>query len=533
MSPMDFAAGDNAILAALLAAGLLLLVASQFVRVPYPILLVLGGLGIALIPGMPTVELAPNLVLVAVLPPLLYGSAFFTSLREFRANLRPILLLAIGLVLITMVAVAVAVHAVIPGLGWSGAFVLGALVSPTDPTAATSIAQRLGLPRRLIAVIEGESLVNDGTALVALKFAVAAVVTGTFSLAQATGEFALNVVGGIAVGLVVGYLIRQLRRRVDNPPVEITISLLSGYFGYLPARAVGVSGVIAAVTVGIYMGWHTPELTTAQVRLQGIAVWEIVFLLLNALLFALVGLQLPSIVDALSAHSTAELIGYAALVSAVVIAARFVWIFSSGFAGHALSRRFTREDPAPSWPSKTVLSWSGMRGAVSLAAALAIPLTIDSGASFPNRSLIIFLTFSVILVTLVLQGLTLPGLIRVLDLEDDGLAEQEEAKARIYAAQAAIDRLTELEGEEWVREDTAERLRGLYGFRQNRFRARFDPDGDGSIEDRSQAYQRLMRELIDAERRAVEELRRERRIDDDVMRRVVRDLDLEESRLDV
>ncbi|HEY7018828.1 MAG TPA: Na+/H+ antiporter [Gaiellaceae bacterium] len=528
----EFTAGDNAILAGLLVAGLLLLVASQVVRIPYPIILVLGGLGIAFVPGMPTVELAPNLVLVAVLPPLLYGAAFFASLRELRANLRPILLLAIGLVLITMVAVAAAVHAVVPGLGWSGAFVLGALVSPTDPTAATAIAQRLGLPRRLIAVIEGESLVNDGTALVALKFAVAAVVTGSFSLTEATGEFALNVVGGIAVGLAVGYLIRQLRRRVDNPPVEITISLLSGYFGYLPARAVGVSGVIAAVTVGIYMGWHTPELTNAQVRLQGQAVWEVVFLILNALLFALVGLQLPSIVDALSAHTTMELIGYAALVSAVVIAARFVWVFSSGFAGHALSRRFRREDPAASWASKTVLSWSGMRGAVSLAAALGLPLTVDSGASFPNRSLIIFLTFSVILVTLVLQGLTLPGLIRVLDLEDDGLAEKEEAKARIYAAQAAIDRLGELEAEEWVRDDTAERLRGLYGFRQNRFRERFDPDGDGSIEDRSQAYQRLLRELIDAERSAVEELRRERRIDDDVMRRVIRDLDLEESRLD-
>jgi CPA1 family monovalent cation:H+ antiporter len=529
---MDFTAGDNALLAVLLAAGLLLLVASQLVRIPYPILLVLGGVAIAFMPGMPTVQLSPNLVLVAVLPPLLYGAAFFTSLRELRANLRPILLLAIGLVLVTMVAVAVAVHAVIPGLGWPGAFVLGALVSPTDPTAATSIAQRLGLPRRLIALIEGESLVNDGTALVAYKFAVAAVVTGSFSMARATGEFALNVVGGIAVGLAVGYLIRQLRRRLDNPPVEITVSLLSGYFAYLPAHAIGVSGVIAAVTVGIYMGWFTPEVTNAQVRLQGVAVWEVVFLLLNALLFALIGLQLPSIVDGLSAHSTMQLIGYAALVSAVVIGARFAWIFSSGFVGHAVSRRFRREDPAPSWASKTVLSWSGMRGAVSLAAALALPLTTDAGASFPNRNLIIFLTFSVILVTLVLQGLTLPGLIRALELEDDGLAEKEEAKARIYAAQAALERLTELEAEEWVREDTAERLRGLYGFRQNRFRERFNPDGDGSVEDRSQAYQRLLRALLDAERGAVEGLRRAGRIDDDVMRRVVRDLDLEESRLD-
>jgi len=530
---MSFSEGDSALLAALLAAGLLLLAASQLVRIPYPILLVLGGVGIGFVPGAPTVQLSPDLVLVAVLPPLLYGGAFFTSLRELRANVRPIGMLAIGLVLTTMLAVAAVAHEVIPGLAWPQAFVLGALVSPTDPTAASAIAVRLGLPRRLIALIEGESLVNDGTALVAYRFAVAAVVTGAFSLPRATGDFALNVVGGIAVGLAVGYVIRQLRRRLDNPPVEITIALLSGYFGYLPAQALGVSGVLAAVTVGIYMGLNTPELTNAQTRLQGQAVWEIVFLLLNGLLFALVGLQLPSILDALSGHSTAEVIGYAALVSAVVIGARFVWIFPMAYIERLASRRFREEDLAPSWGAKTILAWSGMRGAVSLAAALALPLTTDAGGAFPNRNLIIFLTFGVIVITVVVQGLTLPGLIRVLRLEDDGLAEKEEAKARIYAAQAALERLSELEDEDWVREDTAERMRGLYGFRQDRFRARFDPDGDGTIEDRSQAYQRLRRELLDAERRAVEDLRRQRRIDDDVARRVVRDLDLEDARLEL
>ena len=530
---MSFTAADSALLAALLAAGLVLLVASQVVRIPYPILLVLGGVGIGYVPGAPTVELAPNLVLIAVLPPLLYGAAFFTSLREFRANLRPITMLAVGLVLTTMLAVAAVAHAVVPGLAWPQAFVLGALVSPTDPTAATAIAQRLGLPRRLIALIEGESLVNDGTALVAYKFAVAAVVTGSFSFAKASGEFALNVVGGIAVGLVVGYAIRQLRRRLDNPPVEITVSLLSGFFGYLPAHALGVSGVLAAVTVGIYMGWHTPEVTNAQVRLQGQGVWEIVFLLLNGLLFALIGLQLPSIVDGLSGRSTGELVGYAALVSAVVIAARFVWIFPVAYGEWLIRGRFGSSGLAPSWGAKTVLAWSGMRGAVSLAAALALPLTTDAGGTFPDRDLIVFLTFNVILATLVVQGLTLPGLIRVLRLEDDGLAEKEEAKARIHAAQAALDRLAELEGEQWVREDTAERMRGLYGFRQNRFRQRFDPDGDGTIEDRSLAYQRLRRELLAAERGAVEDLRRQRRIDDEVARRVVRDLDLEDARLEL
>jgi monovalent cation/hydrogen antiporter len=531
MLTMSFSAGDSAFLALLLAVGLLLLAVSQFVRIPYPIVLVLGGAVIGFIPGAPTVQLNPDLVLVAVLPPLLYGGAFFTSLRELRANVKAISLLAVGLVLVTMLAVAAVAHEVIPGLAWPQAFVLGALVSPTDPTAASAIAERLGLPPRIVALIEGESLVNDGTALVAYRFAVAAVVTGSFSLLEASWRFVVSVIGGIAIGLAVGWLIRQLRRRLDNPPIEITIALLSGYFAYLPARAIDVSGVLAAVTVGIYMGWHTPELTTPQTRLQGQAVWEIVFLLLNGLLFALVGLQLPNILDSLSGRSTAELLGYAAIVSAVVIGARIAWLLGTYIVA-LLSSRAREDDPAPSWQAKTVIAWSGMRGAVSLAAALALPLTTDAGSSFPDRNLIIFLTFGVIFATLVLQGLTLAPLIRVLDLDDGGLAEKEEAKARIRAAEAAVERLDELIGEDWVREETAERIRGLFAFRQERFRSRFDPDGDGSIEDRSQAYQRLLRELLDAQRQAVVELRRQGAIGDDVMRRVVRDLDLEDQRLD-
>jgi monovalent cation/hydrogen antiporter len=524
-----FSARDDLVLVGLLAGAAALLAASQIVRIPYPILLVLGGLGLGFVPGMPHIEFPPDLVLVAILPPLLYGAAFFTSLRDLRANARPIALLAIGLVLTTTVMVAAIGHALIPGLDWPTAFVLGAIVSPTDPTAATAIADRLGLPRRLVSLIEGESLVNDGTALVAYRFAVAAVVTGSFSLASASARFALNVLGGIAIGLAVGSLIRQVRRRLDNPPLEITISILSGYFAYLPAQAAGVSGVLAAVTVGIYMGWHTPELTTAQTRLQGTAVWEILFFVLNAFLFALVGLQLPAIVDALSGRSTGALIRDAAVVFGAVAVARFAWIFLLRWVPRALA---PRGEGNPPWQWSTVLAWSGMRGSVSLAAALALPLTTDAGRAFPNRDLIVFLTFAVILGTLVVQGLTLPGVIRLVGLEDDGLAEKEDAKARIHAAEAALARLEELIDEEWVRDDTAERLRGLYGFRRDRFRSRFDPDADATVEDRSTDYQRLRRELLDAERRAVLELRRHGRIDDAVMRRVVRDLDLEDARLD-
>lgn len=517
---MQFPAEDALILVGLLAAAAALLAVADVVRVPYPIVLVLGGLGLGLVPGMPGVQLDPELVLVAVLPPLLYGAAYFTSLRDLRTYAESISLLAIGLVLLTTLTVAAVAHEVV-GLAWPSAFVLGAIVSPTDPTAATAIAERLGLPRRVVGIVEGESLVNDGTALVGYRFAVAAAMTGSFSVAEASGRFVLNVAGGIAVGLAIGYVIRQARKRLDNSPLEITIALLSGYFGYLPAEAIGVSGVLAAVTVGVYMGWHTPELTTAQTRLQGQAVWEIVFFLLNALLFGLIGLQLPEIVDQLAPESWWTLVWYAWAVGTTLVAARVVWVLATIWARRVLG-----------WRESVVLTWSGMRGAVSLAAALALPLATDVGAPFPGRDLIVFLTFSAILGTLVIQGLTMPALIRALRLEDDGLAEKEEARARIHAAEAALARLEELIDEDWVREDTAERLRGSYRFRADRFRSRFDAEADGSIEGRSLDYQRLRRELLAAERNAVLALRRERRIDDAVYRRVVRDLDLEDARLD-
>jgi monovalent cation/hydrogen antiporter len=517
----------------LLAAGAGLLVLVPKLRVPYPILLVLGGLALGFVPGMPDPDLPPDLVLVGILPPLLYSSAFFTSLRDFRENALKISWLAIGLVLLTTVAVAVVAHAVVPDLPWSAAFVLGAIVSPTDPIAATAIMQRLGAPRRVVAIVEGESLVNDGTALVAYRFAVAAVLTGTFSLWEAGLEFVGSVLGGVAVGLGVGWIVRQVRRRLDFPPAEITISLLTGYFAYLPADLLGVSAVIAAVVAGVYLGWHTPELTTAEVRLLGVSTWTIVTFAVNALLFTLIGLQLPLVLDELGSYATGDLLWWAAAVSLTVIAARFLWVYPGSLLLHRLMPSSDGPETRPSWRHSALLSWCGMRGGVSLAAALAVPLETDAGAPFPGREVILFLTFSVILATLVLQGLTLPAVIRVLDLEDDGIEGREEAAARIRAAEAAIARLEELAGEDWVRDDTADRVRGGYTFRINRFSARFDDADDGDIEERSQAYQRLRRELLAAERDAVVELRRSGVISDEVMRRVQRDLDLEDTRLDI
>ena len=523
---------DAFVLLALLASIAALLALSPVVRVPYPILLVLGGLAVGFAPGVPELELPPELVLVILLPPLLYGAAFFTSLRDLRTNVRPIGLLAIGLVLATTVAVAVVAHWIVD-LPWAAAFTLGAIVSPTDPIAATAVARRLGVPRRIVAIIEGESLVNDATALVAYRVAVAAVVSGSFSLWAAGLRFVLGAVGGILCGLAVGWLVRQVRRRLDNPPVEITISLMTGYFAFLPAEVLGVSGVLAAVTAGVYLGWHTPELTTAAVRLQGDAVWEIGIFVLNALLFVLIGLQLPGILDNLEGTSGWTLLGYGAAVGATVVVVRMLWIFPSTYVPRRISASLRERDPAPPWQHPALIGWAGMRGAVSLAAALALPFTTDAGEPFPGRDLVIFLAFCVILVTLVGQGLSLPGAIRLLGLEVDGGAEREGSKARIKAARAAIARLEELAHEPWVREDTVERMRGMYEFRVNRFAARFDDGDDGTIEERSAAYQRLRRELLDAERREIVELRRTGAIGDEVMNPILRDLDLEETRLDL
>src|SRR2546426_5564000 len=316
---MHFGTHEQLVLVALLLSLGALLIAAPVLRVPYPIFLVLGGLALGFVPGMPSLQLAPDVVLVAVLPPLLYASAFFTSLRDLRANVRSISVLAVGLVIATTVAVAVVAHMAVDGLSWSAAFVLGAVVAPTDPIAATAIMRRLGVPRRVVTVVEGEALVNDGTALVLYRVAVTAAVSGAFSFWNASWHFLWSVVGGVGIGLVVGFLVAALRRRLDNPPVEVTISLMTGYLAFIPANAAGASGVLAVVTAGVYLGWRTPELTSVRTRLQGEAMWEIVVFVLNALLFALVGLQLSRILDMLSGWSAWRLAGYGVLVTGTVI----------------------------------------------------------------------------------------------------------------------------------------------------------------------------------------------------------------------
>ncbi len=479
-------------------------------------------------------QLEPDVVLVLFLPPLLYGAAFFSSLRDLRANLQPVASLSIGLVVATMLVVGVVAHTLIDDLTWAAAFTLGAVLAPTDPVAATAIAGRLGAPKRFVTIVEGESLINDATALILFKFAVAAVVVGSFSVPDALVEFLLSSAGGIAIGIAVAFVIAKIRKPIDDPLTEITISLLSPFLAYLPAGAVGASGVLAAVTCGIWLGWRAPLLVTPETRLQSTAVWEVLMFVLNAALFILLGTQLPDIVDAISDdYSTATLIGWGALITFTVVAVRFAYVIPRAIFDRVRRTQASElKNPVPPWGESFLLAFTGMRGAVSLAAALAIPELTDSGAPFPGRDLIVLIVYMVILATIVGEGLALPPIIEALGLSDKETEEAKEDKARMKAAMAAIARLDELGAEGWVGEDTATRMKGLYEFRIRRFKARFDEEDDGALEDRSQAYQRLRREALEAERRELIRLRDIGFIHTDVLHRIERDLDLEDLRLD-
>jgi CPA1 family monovalent cation:H+ antiporter len=502
------------------------------IGVPYPIVLVLGGLALGFVPGMPNVELDPDLVLLVFLPPLLYVAAFFSEQRALRGYARALSLTSVGLVLVTMVLVAVPGHLVLD-LPWPMAFALGAIVSPTDPVAATAIMRRLGAPRSIVNLVEGESLVNDAAALIAYRVAVVAAVEGTFSLLDASLEFVLAAAGGVALGLAVGYVIGEIRRRLDDPPTEITLSLITGYAAFVPAEQLHVSGVLSVVTAGLYLGWRAPELASPPTRLQASAVWDVLTFLLNATLFVLIGLQLPVVLDALTGQPLSELLGYAALVSVTVIGARFAWVFTIPYIVRALDRRPRQRERRVGAAARVVIAWSGLRGAVSLATALALPLETDAGAQLPGRDLIVFVTFAVVLVTVVGQGLTLPVLIRRLGVPADGRDEEhEELVARLVASKAALTELQVMADEGWAGDEPLDRARQYYEQRKRRFAARAGKIEDDGYEDASEVRERVLRRLYRAEREAIVGLRNAGDISNEVMHRLERELDLEESYLE-
>ena len=509
---------------------------SAFARplgMPYPILLVIGGLALGLLPGIPKLELEPDIVLLLFLPPLLYSAAFFSSLRDLRADMRVISLLALGLALATTVVVAAVAQALIPGLPWPAAFALGAIVSPTDPVAATAVMRRLGAPRRVVTIIEGESLINDASAIVVYRIAVAATIGSGVRWWEAGLRLPLTILGGVVIGVAVGWLVAEIRRRVDDPPIETAITLITGYAAYLPAERLGVSGVLAAVAAGLLVGWRAPEIASARSRLVSFSVWEIVVFLANALLFILIGLQLPLVLGGLAGQGVGRAVAYAAAVTATVVAVRLLFQFTTPYLIRALDRRPSQVARRAAWQPRLVIAWSGMRGAVSLAVALALPLETNSGAPFPQRGLIIFITFGVIFFTLVLQGLSLPWLLRRLSVQDDGEEQREEVHARLATADAALARIDEIARRDGVRVETIERLRALYEFRRHRFAVRAGEKPDDGTDDRSLAYQRTVRDILTAQRNTLVRLRDQGMISNDVMHRVERELDLEDSRLEI
>ena len=492
--------------------------------VPYPIFLVLAGLGIGLIPGLPHLELKPEVVFIVFLPPILTSAAFFMPMRDVRANLRPILLLSLGLVLFTVLGLGYALHAMIPSLPLAAAFAFGAMVAPTDAIAATSVAEKLGLPQRIVTVLEGEGLINDASGLILLRTALAAL-SGGFSLWGAGLDFVWVVLGGTGVGLGLGWVLNRLLTYLKDTPVEVLLTFVSSFAAYLVAERLHVSGVLACVVLGLLTGRASARTMSARTRVQAGAVWEVVIFLLNGLAFILIGLQLPAVLGGLGRYALSELILKGLVLGLLAIGLRFIWVFPATYLPRMLSRALRERDPLPSWKFPVVVSWAGMRGIVSLAAALALP------ESFPERNLVLFLTFCVILVTLVGQGLTLPWLVGRLKLETDDTFEREEAWARFAAAQSGLMRLEQLETADWVQPEQLEKLRHLYSARSQRYSARYWGGREVELEARAGALDRLRRELMSSEQRTLIELRDGGTIGDTAMRRVQRELDLEDVRL--
>lgn len=501
---------------------------------PPSILLVLAGTLLALIPGLPFLELAPELVLLVILPPVIYSAAVAMSWREFRFNMRPIALFAVGGVVVTTLAVGAASHWLL-GLSWPVGFTLGAIVSPPDAVAPLSIVRRMHLPRRLTVILEGEGLANDATALILYRFAVAAVAVGTFSFSRAVGSFVIIVAGEIAWGIAVGWGMLRLRRLVAEPRIEILLSLLTPFAAYWPPEEIGGSGVLATVAAGLYISWNGLRLISASTRLQGIFFWDFLNYVIEGLVFLVTGLQARRLIEGIRGYSTSTIVLSAAVVSAAAIATRFLWVFPATYVPRWISRKLRSVDPAPSWQYPFLLSITGVRGVVSLAAALALPETLAGGQPFPHRDLVLFITFAVILVTLVGQGLALPRIVTWLGLGKIGRAEEhadrrEEHTAKRRGVEAATDRLETLASERRLSDDFLHPLRAHQHEELEKIDGRQDVrDGHaGKIGIQRDA---LALELLQTERDAINDLYRDGALHDEARRRLERDLDLREAAL--
>jgi Na+/H+ antiporter len=483
------------------------------VGVPYPIFLILAGLGIGFVPGLPDVEVEPEVIFLVFLPPLIHAAAWQTSPRHLKANARTVGVLAVALVGATMVLVAVVAHAIVPGLPWAAAFVLGAVVAPTDTVAATAVFRRIGVPERIVYLVEGESLINDGTSLVLYRTALVALTTGTFEIGDAVIDLLVVGAAGAAFGLAVAWVVRKARTHIEDPLVEITITLLTPFLAYAPAEELlGVSGILAVVSSGLYLGYHSAEDFSPQTRLQAYSFWSQTTFILEGLLFILIGLQFPAALDRLGSESIGTLVLAAVAVSVAVIATRMAFALATV--------------PLP-LRERAVVGWAGMRGAVSLAAALGV------GVALPGQAAIVFLTLTTIGITLILQGLTLPLLIARLGIEPPGSTAGEKARVRFRTTEAALGHIADLsfDHDDDIMDATVERAREMYTERVRQLTGDCR-EGVPTLSDHDrQSWTKMRRHLLAVERRALLDLRDEGRVSLEVLRDVERDLDLEEERL--
>ncbi|MGB6352196.1 MAG: Na+/H+ antiporter [Pseudolabrys sp.] len=492
------------------------------------ILLVVAGIGVAFIPGLPRVELAPEVVLLVILPPLIYSAGVAMSWREFKFNLRPIALLAFGCVLFTTCAIAAAAHYFL-NFDWAVGFLLGAIISPTDVVAPLAIARKLGLPRRIVVVLEGEGLANDATALVLYRFAVVAIGTGTFSLERASETFVLIVIGETLYGLAIGWLSLHLRQWAQEPRVEITLSLMTPYLAFWVPAYLGGSGVLATVACGLYVSWNGPLLIPSGTRLQGIFFWDLIVYLIEGLVFLVTGLQTRTLIEQTHAFTIRELVIATVWTTVIAIAARFLWVFPATYIPRWLSLRLRTRDPSPPWQVPFFLAFTGMRGVDSLAVALAIPFTILSGEPFPHRDLILFVTFGVIIITLVGQGLMLPYVMRWLGLGRIGKQEhKDEIKAELRARKAALKQV-ERRLEKAIKDHDLPREAISHLRTRHQSRVQILPTNLTEGLDQVRQTAKVKAELIDAEREFIYKLLRDGKITDEARRRIEYELDLEEA----
>ena len=504
-------------------------------KFPFPIVLVLSGLLISIIPGLPVIALSPDIVFIIFLPPLLYHASWHTSWHDFKGAIRPISLAAIGLVFFTTLAVAVAAHALIDDISWPLAFLIGAIVSPPDAVAASSITKGLGLHPRLLTILDGESLVNDASGLVAYKYALAAITAGNFVFWEAGLNFLIVAGAGVAIGLAMGYIMYLIHKKfVCDPIIEVTLTFLTPFAAYLIAEHFHFSGVLAVVSCGLYLSFRSAEIFTHQSRVMAVTVWDVVAYILNGLIFILIGLQLKQVMNGISSYSTESLILWGLSISFVVIAVRFLWVVPATMLPRFLSKRIRSTEEFDS-RNLVVFGWAGMRGVVSMAAALAIPLTLPGGEAFPHRSLIIFLVFCVILSTLVFLGLTLPWIIRKLKIEPYSIYAEE------YEVRNAIVSQTIMHIEDnlsLLQDELLNNIKSKYEVKFNRLQktelpANYFGNGAPLATNIFNEYTRLQIELLNVERKKIEEMHREGKTNEHILRKIELELDLEETRLNM